>query len=51
MEGGMVGVEGGESEEGRSCGQDGEQFEDCLRRCQAVELKLTQQVKLKLQFC
>ena len=44
MKGGLVGVEGGEREEGRDCGQDGEQFEDCLRRCQAIEHKLTQQV-------
>ena len=44
MKGGLVGVERGEREEGSTCGQDGEQFEDCLRRCQAIEQKLTQQV-------
>ena len=44
MKGGLIGIEGGEREEGRDCGQDGEQFEDCLRRCQAIEQKLTQQV-------
>ena len=34
----------GERERGATSRQDGEQFEECLRRCHALEQRLTQQV-------
>merc|ERR1712045_165882 len=37
-------------EGGTTSRQDGEQFEDCLRRCNALERKLTQQVQLDISL-
>ena len=34
---------------GTTSRQDGDQFEDCLRRCNALERKLTQQVRRRGQ--